>query len=88
MQSEVMSGLGMLRRLVVKLGPYFMLEALLPGGTLLALLLFLYRGRKVYPGSDMPGKGLGEKRAAATTPARSRERRMLSTNSSACYISR
>ena len=26
-----------------KLGPYVMLELLLPGGTLLALLLFLYR---------------------------------------------
>ena len=71
MQSEVMSSLGMLRRLVVKLGPYFMLEALLPGGTLLALLLFLYRGRKVYPGSDMPGKGVGEKRAVCRNHANS-----------------
>ena len=37
-----MTGLGMLRQFVYKLGPYLMLEALLPGGTLLALLLFLY----------------------------------------------
>ena len=71
MQSEVMSSLGMLRRVVVKLGPYFMLEALLPGGTLLALLLFLYRGRKVYPGSDMPGKRLGGKRAVCRNHASS-----------------
>lgn len=31
-----------------RLGPYLMLEILLPGGTLLALLLFLYRRRRVY----------------------------------------
>jgi hypothetical protein len=42
MQS-VMSRLGMLRRLGQEFGPYLMLEILLPGGTLLALLLFLYR---------------------------------------------
>ena len=39
----VMSRLGMLRRLGQELGPYLMLEILLPGGTVLALLLFLYR---------------------------------------------
>ncbi len=39
----VMSGLGMLRRWGRRLGPYLMLEILLPGGTLFALLLFLYR---------------------------------------------
>jgi hypothetical protein len=71
MQSEVMSSLGMLRRVVVKLGPYFMLEALLPGGTLLALLLFLYRGRKANTESDMPGKGFGAKRAVCRNHASS-----------------
>src|SRR5437588_6293892 len=39
----VTSRLGMLRRLGRQLGPYLMLEILLPGGTVLALLLFLYR---------------------------------------------
>jgi hypothetical protein len=34
---------GWLRRMGRKLGPYVMLELLMPGGTLLALLLFLYR---------------------------------------------
>ena len=29
-----------------RVGPYLMLEILLPGGTLLALLLFLYQNRK------------------------------------------
>jgi hypothetical protein len=37
---------GLLREFVQKLGPYVMLEILLPGGTLVALLLFLYRRRK------------------------------------------
>jgi hypothetical protein len=37
----------------------------------LALLLFLYRGRKVYPGSDMPGKGVGEKRTVCRNHASS-----------------
>ena len=35
----------MLGRCGQKLGPYLMLEILLPGGTLLALLLFLWRSR-------------------------------------------
>ena len=42
----VMSWLGILRRVGQKAGPYLVLEMLLPGGTLLALLLFLYRRRK------------------------------------------
>lgn len=34
-----------LRGLARKLGPYLMLEILLPGGTFVALVLFLYRRR-------------------------------------------
>lgn len=41
----VMLGLARLARLVQKWGPYFMIELLMPGGTLLALLLFLYQRR-------------------------------------------
>ena len=37
----------MLRRFGQNFGPYLVLEILLPGGTLLALLLFIYRRRKV-----------------------------------------
>ena len=33
------------RRIISASGPYLLLEILLPGGTLLALLLFLYRRR-------------------------------------------
>jgi hypothetical protein len=36
---------GALRRWGRAFGPYLMLEILLPGGTLLALLLYLYRRR-------------------------------------------
>lgn len=35
-----------LRAIGKKLGPYLLLEILLPGGTMLALLLFLYRRGK------------------------------------------
>jgi hypothetical protein len=63
MQREVMSSLGILRQFVYKLGPYLMLEALLPGGTLLALLLFLYRGRKLNTGDDVRGPARGATRA-------------------------
>ena len=34
---------GWLQRVGRNLGPYLLLELLLPGGTMLALLLFLYR---------------------------------------------
>lgn len=51
-----MSWLGIFRRTGQKAGPYLMLEMLLPGGTLLALLLFLYRRRD-------PDIGGGAKRA-------------------------
>ncbi|MEP7062779.1 MAG: hypothetical protein ABI881_10295 [Betaproteobacteria bacterium] len=42
----VIHWLSMLRRIGQKAGPYLMLEMLLPGGTLFALLLFLYRRHK------------------------------------------
>ena len=35
-----------LRGWAQRIGPYLLIEAVLPGGTLLALLLFLYRTRK------------------------------------------
>ncbi len=39
----VLSLFAVLRRWGLTLGPYLVLEIVLPGGTLLALLLFLYR---------------------------------------------
>lgn len=41
----VMLGLEIGRRLASKMGPYVAVELLLPGGTLLALLLYWYRRR-------------------------------------------
>jgi len=43
----VISSLGLVRRFGQKLGPYLILEILMPGGTLLALLLFLYQRWKL-----------------------------------------
>ena len=39
----VFVGLELLRRMLSKVGPYLAVEVVLPGGTLLALLLYLYR---------------------------------------------
>jgi hypothetical protein len=39
----ISSSFGWLRRVGQKLGPYLVLELVLPGGTMLALLLYLYR---------------------------------------------
>ncbi len=59
----VISRLGMMRRFGQKLGPYLILEILLPGGTLLALLLFLYRRGKLNIGSDAPRTAIALPRA-------------------------
>ena len=42
----VVRSAGVTWELARRLGPYLILEILLPGGTLLALLLFLYRRRQ------------------------------------------
>lgn len=39
----VIVGLELLRRLLSRVGPYLAVEIMLPGGTLLALVLYLYR---------------------------------------------
>jgi hypothetical protein len=54
----VITWLGILSRLGQKAGPYLVLEMLLPGGTLFALVLFLYRRGK-------PGIDGGARRAVA-----------------------
>jgi hypothetical protein len=43
-----------LRRLTKQVGPYVLLELLLPGGTLIALLLFLYRNGGLHPEGVLP----------------------------------
>jgi len=49
---RVIDFLETLRRFGQKLGPYVMLEILLPGGSFFALMLFLYQRRKA--GRAMP----------------------------------
>jgi hypothetical protein len=53
----------MLRRWAQKLGPYLLLEILLPGGTLFALLLLFYRTRMVSLGPVAPRPPLPMTRA-------------------------
>src|SRR5262245_17459879 len=44
-----LDGIGKLWRLGHRFGPYLVLELILPGGTLFAVLLFLYRRRDAAP---------------------------------------
>ena len=57
----VLIGLEILHRAGRKLGPYLLLEILMPGGTFLALLLFLYRRNRLPAGTNAP-------RTASTLP--------------------
>ncbi len=43
----VMVGLEILRRWLPRIGPYLVAEIVLPGGTLVALSLYLYRRRQL-----------------------------------------
>jgi hypothetical protein len=54
---SVVAGLRILRRCLQRIGPYLLVEIFLPGGTLLALLLFLYRRGRL---------GAGDPAAAGT----------------------
>jgi len=45
-----------LRRLTQRVGPYLLLEAVMPGGTLFALLLYLYRARLPSPAPNIEGE--------------------------------
>lgn len=47
----VIETFGVLRRWAQKLGPYLVIEILLPGGTLFALLFFLYQRKKLNVGA-------------------------------------
>ena len=51
---RIMDHLETLRRFGQRLGPYLMLEILLPGGSLFALTLFLYQRRKLGIGRAVP----------------------------------
>jgi hypothetical protein len=58
--------LGLLRRFGQKAGPYLMLEMVMPGGTLLALLLFLYQRWQPEIGGFAQRTGLAVTRVLAS----------------------
>jgi hypothetical protein len=60
----------LLRRFGAKLGPYVLLELLFPGGTLFALLLFLYQRWKFNAGSLPTLIGLASPPALVSTLGR------------------
>ena len=60
----IRSGLQTVRRLAQMLGPYLLLEILLPGGTFVALALLLYRNRAL-PEGDLQRLALALKGALA-----------------------
>lgn len=51
MDTTVVRSVRFLASLVQKAGPYLLLEILLPGGTLFALLLFVYQRRQALGGA-------------------------------------
>ena len=51
----LLSKLAMLRRIAQALGPYLILEIVMPGGTLMALLLYAYRRKPVAPALAFAG---------------------------------
>jgi hypothetical protein len=53
-KTSVLTSLKALAILLQKAGPYLLLEILLPGGTLFALLLFLIRRRQQAESAGMP----------------------------------
>jgi hypothetical protein len=67
----LMIGLGLVRRYWQRVGPYLLVELLLPGGSLVALLLLLYRSRNVHafaPAFVRAAAGGVRVVALATTP--------------------
>ena len=52
METTVVRSIKLFGALLQKAGPYLLLEILLPGGTLFALLLFLYRRQR--DGAELP----------------------------------
>jgi hypothetical protein len=64
MQAKITAALMDLGRLVQKAGPYVVLEVVLPGGTLFALLLYLYRTGQLRSLADV-GHALGTVLGAA-----------------------
>ena len=72
----VVRSVGVSWELARRVGPYLMLEILLPGGTLVALLLFLYRHRQLHGASGArQARGTAHRgiRAGGATPLSQRD---------------
>ena len=62
LQSDLTAKLAALGWLLRKVGPYLAIELLMPGGTLIALALFLYRRRNAAPdGTTLALRALAER---------------------------
>ena len=79
METAVVRSFRIFGTLLQKAGPYLLLEILLPGGTLFALLLFLYK-RRQQSGAEMP-------RVISSSPARSANSTRRSSTSQDCTAS-
>ena len=58
MKTSVITSFKALALLLQKAGPYLLLEIVLPGGTIFALLLFLYRRREQANGMTQKAAGV------------------------------
>ena len=63
MKTSVLTSFKGLAILLQKAGPYLLLEILLPGGTIFALLLFLLQRREALDGTEEPPAGFGARLA-------------------------
>ena len=68
----VLRSVGVTWELARRLGPYVMLEILLPGGTLLALLLFLYGRRQSAGATGARRNALATRAVRGSSPRRRR----------------
>lgn len=64
MKANIVQGMRDAQRLVQRAGPYVLLELVLPGGTLFALLLYLYRSGQLRSLADARSLATGTLRTA------------------------
>lgn len=63
----ILTFFGIIRRLLVRFGPLVAVEVALPGGTLLAVALYLHRRRKTVVRPDSLRPGMAAKALTGTT---------------------
>ncbi len=64
MKANIVRGMQSAQRLVREAGPYVLIELVLPGGTLIALVLYLYRKGHLRSLDDVRAAGKGVLRVA------------------------